>query len=211
MSIVALGVMPYITASIVVQLATSLSPTLEAIKKEGESGRKKLNQYTRYLTVFLTAVQGYFIAAGLESWGASSGITAVVAPGIIFRVSAVVSLIGRATRPGRGPGQRDVHRSGRLVAAGVGPRPGHPVRVRHDLEHPHLHRVRPITVPENQQIALPAQRGRRGGQPRQSLSGAHGGAEPMRCHGLQGGILNRRTRQSGAAGSVNGKARWVRN
>jgi preprotein translocase subunit SecY len=94
MSIVALGVMPYITASIVVQLATSLSPTLEAIKKEGESGRKKLNQYTRYLTVFLTAVQGYFIAVGLESWGASSGVVAVVAPGIIFRVSAVVSLIG---------------------------------------------------------------------------------------------------------------------
>src|ERR1700750_801909 len=81
MSIVALGVMPYITASIVVQLATSLSPQLEAIKKEGESGRKKLNQYTRYLTVFLTAVQGYFISVGLESWGASSGAVAVVAPG----------------------------------------------------------------------------------------------------------------------------------
>jgi preprotein translocase subunit SecY len=94
MSIVALGVMPYITASIVVQLATSLSPTLEAIKKEGESGRKKLNQYTRYLTVFLTAVQGYFIAVGLESWGASSGVVAVVAPGVIFRISAVISLIG---------------------------------------------------------------------------------------------------------------------
>jgi preprotein translocase subunit SecY len=94
MSIVALGVMPYITASIVVQLATSLSPALEAIKKEGESGRKKLNQYTRYLTVFLTAIQGYFIAVGLESWGASSGVTAVVAPGIIFRVTAVISLIG---------------------------------------------------------------------------------------------------------------------
>jgi preprotein translocase subunit SecY len=94
MSIVALGVMPYITASIVVQLATSLSPTLEAIKKEGESGRKKLNQYTRYLTVFLTAIQGYFIAVGLESWGASSGVAAVVAPGIIFRVTAVISLIG---------------------------------------------------------------------------------------------------------------------
>src|SRR6201996_2380891 len=66
MSIVALGVMPYITASIVVQLSTSLSPQLEAIKKEGESGRKKLNQYTRYLTVFLTAIQGYFIAQSLE-------------------------------------------------------------------------------------------------------------------------------------------------
>jgi len=63
MSLIALGVMPYITASIVVQLASSLSPTLAAIKKEGESGRKKLNQYTRYGTVFLTAVQGYFLAA----------------------------------------------------------------------------------------------------------------------------------------------------
>ncbi|HEY0314816.1 MAG TPA: preprotein translocase subunit SecY [Sphingomonas sp.] len=94
MSLIALGVMPYITASIVVQLATSLSPQLEAIKKEGESGRKKLNQYTRYLTVLLTAVQGYFIAVGLESWGASSGVSAVVEPGMLFRVTTVISLIG---------------------------------------------------------------------------------------------------------------------
>ncbi len=70
MSLIALGVMPYITASIVVQLATSLSPTLAAIKKEGESGRKRLNQYTRYGTVGLTAVQGWFIAVGLETLGA---------------------------------------------------------------------------------------------------------------------------------------------
>jgi len=94
MSLIALGVMPYITASIVVQLATSLSPSLAAIKKEGESGRKKLNQYTRYGTVFLTAIQGYFIAVGLESWGADQGMSAVVEPGIIFRISAVISLIG---------------------------------------------------------------------------------------------------------------------
>ena len=94
MSLIALGVMPYITASIVVQLATSLSPTLGAIKKEGESGRKKLNQYTRYGTVVLTAIQGYFIAVGLESWGADQGMSAVVEPGLIFRVSAVISLIG---------------------------------------------------------------------------------------------------------------------
>jgi len=94
MSLIALGVMPYITASIVVQLATSLSPTLAAIKKEGESGRKKLNQYTRYGTVGLTAIQGYFIAVGLENWGAAQGMSAVVQPGIIFRVSAVISLIG---------------------------------------------------------------------------------------------------------------------
>ncbi|MBA3895885.1 MAG: preprotein translocase subunit SecY [Sphingomonadaceae bacterium] len=94
MSLIALGVMPYITASIVVQLATSLSPQLAAIKKEGESGRKRLNQYTRYGTVFLTAIQGYFIAVGLENWGAQQGISAVVEPGMVFRVACVVSLIG---------------------------------------------------------------------------------------------------------------------
>lgn len=94
MSLIALGVMPYITASIVVQLATSLSPTLAAIKKEGESGRKRLNQYTRYGTVALTAVQGYFIAVGLEALGANSGVQAVVLPGMLFRVAAVISLIG---------------------------------------------------------------------------------------------------------------------
>ncbi|GAA3705074.1 preprotein translocase subunit SecY [Sphingomonas cynarae] len=94
MSLIALGVMPYITASIVVQLATSLSPQLAAIKKEGESGRKKLNQYTRYGTVLLTAIQGYFIAVGLEALGASNGVQAVIEPGMLFRINAVVSLIG---------------------------------------------------------------------------------------------------------------------
>ena len=94
MSLIALGVMPYITASIVVQLAASLSPQLAAIKKEGESGRKKLNQYTRYGTVLLTALQGYFLAAGLESLTASSGIRAVVEPGMMFRVVATISLVG---------------------------------------------------------------------------------------------------------------------
>ena len=94
MSLIALGVMPYITASIVVQLATSLSPQLAAIKKEGESGRKKLNQYTRYGTVALTALQGYFIAVGLEALGANSGVQAVIQPGMMFRVAAVISLVG---------------------------------------------------------------------------------------------------------------------
>src|SRR3546814_6066792 len=98
MSLIALGVMPYITASIVVQLASSLSPTLAAIKKEGESGRKKLNQYTRYGTVGLTAVQGYFIAVGLEGYGAQSGLQAVVELGMLFLVAAVVSLIGGTRR-----------------------------------------------------------------------------------------------------------------
>ncbi len=87
-SIVALGVMPYITASIVVQLATSLSPTLAAIKKEGESGRKRLNQYTRYGTVGLTAVQGYFLALTLEAQQVA------VDPGFLFRIAVIVSLVG---------------------------------------------------------------------------------------------------------------------
>jgi len=94
MSLIALGVMPYITASIVVQLAASLHPSLMAIKKEGEAGRKKLNQYTRYGTVFLCAVQGWFLATGLEAYGASTGLQAVVDPGIMFRVVTVINLVG---------------------------------------------------------------------------------------------------------------------
>ena len=94
MSLIALGVMPYITASIVVQLASSLHPTLAALKKEGSAGRQKLNQYTRYGTVFLCAIQGWFLAAGLESFAAQNGLQAVVAPGYMFRVGAVISLVG---------------------------------------------------------------------------------------------------------------------
>jgi preprotein translocase subunit SecY len=94
MSLIALGIMPYITASIVVQLAAALHPSLMALKKEGESGRKKLNQYTRYGTVFLTAIQGWFVASGLEAYGASSGLQAVINPGLMFKVGAVISLIG---------------------------------------------------------------------------------------------------------------------
>ena len=93
-SIVALGVMPYITASIVVQLMAALYPPWQALKKEGETGRKKLNQYTRYLTVLLTTVQGYFIAVGLEGLGANNAISAVVDPGMLFRVTATISLVG---------------------------------------------------------------------------------------------------------------------
>ncbi len=93
-SIIALGVMPYITASIVVQLMGSLYAPWVALKKEGETGRKKLNQYTRYLTVLLTTVQGYFIAVGLETLGAANGISAVVEPGMLFRIAATVSLVG---------------------------------------------------------------------------------------------------------------------
>ncbi len=94
MSLIALGVMPYITASIVVQLASALHPTLAALKKEGSTGRQKLNQYTRYGTVFLCAIQGWFVASGLESYGAQSGVQAVVEPGLMFRIGAVISIVG---------------------------------------------------------------------------------------------------------------------
>jgi preprotein translocase subunit SecY len=72
MAIFALNIMPYISASIIVQLLTSVVPTLEALKKEGESGRKIINQYTRYLTVFLAVFQSWGIAVGLQSSAASS-------------------------------------------------------------------------------------------------------------------------------------------
>ncbi|WP_298304256.1 preprotein translocase subunit SecY [uncultured Erythrobacter sp.] len=94
MSLIALGVMPYITASIVVQMASALHPTLAALKKEGATGRQKLNQYTRYGTVFLCAIQGYFLATGLESYAGQQGIQAVVEPGYMFRIGAVISLVG---------------------------------------------------------------------------------------------------------------------
>ena len=94
MSLIALGVMPYITASIVVQLAAALHPALAAMKKEGATGRQKINQYTRYGTVFLCAIQGWFLAVGLESYGAQSGLQAVIDPGYMFRIVAVISLVG---------------------------------------------------------------------------------------------------------------------
>jgi preprotein translocase subunit SecY len=93
-SIVALGVMPYITASIVVQLGGSLYEPWKALKKEGETGRKKLNQYTRYLTVAITLVQGYLAVHSLETQGMSKGIEAVVMPGLLFEVAGTVSLVG---------------------------------------------------------------------------------------------------------------------
>ena len=93
-SIVALGVMPYITASIVVQLGATLYGPWQALRKEGETGRKKLNQYTRYLTVAITLVQGYLAVKGLESQGLRQGIQAVVVPGVLFEVAGTVSLVG---------------------------------------------------------------------------------------------------------------------
>ncbi len=93
MAIFALNIMPYISASIILQLMTSVVPSLEALKKEGEAGRKQINQYTRYLTVILATFQAYGIAIGLE--GSQSGATQVVSdPGWFFRVSTVVTLVG---------------------------------------------------------------------------------------------------------------------
>jgi preprotein translocase subunit SecY len=89
MAIFALNIMPYITASIVIQLLTSVVPHLEQLKKEGEQGRKQINQYTRYGTVVLATFQGYGIAVGLQG---SPGV--VTDPGIFFVVSAVVTLVG---------------------------------------------------------------------------------------------------------------------
>src|SRR5215208_1610438 len=93
MAIFALNIMPYNSASIIIQLLTTVSPTLENLKKEGESGRKKLNQYTRYGTVLLAAVQSYGIAVGLE--GMRSGAhSAVIDPGLFFRLVSVITLTG---------------------------------------------------------------------------------------------------------------------
>jgi preprotein translocase subunit SecY len=92
MTIFALNIMPYISASIIIQLLTAVSPTLEALKKEGESGRKKLNQYTRLGTVLLAAVQSYGIAVGLEGMHAGAQ-SAVLDPGLFFRLVTVVTLV----------------------------------------------------------------------------------------------------------------------
>jgi len=91
MAIFALTIMPYISASIIIQLMTTVSPTLEQLKKEGEQGRKMINQYTRYLTVVLAAFQAYGIAIGLEGAGTGS---VVADPGWFFRISTVITLTG---------------------------------------------------------------------------------------------------------------------
>ena len=93
MTVFALNIMPYISASIIVQLMTAALPSLEALKKEGEQGRKKMNQYTRYLTVVIAMFQSYGIAIGLESMHGSFG-PAVANPGFFFRFSCVVTLVG---------------------------------------------------------------------------------------------------------------------
>jgi preprotein translocase subunit SecY len=93
MAIFALNIMPYISASIIMQLMSSVDKRLEALKKEGEQGRKTINQYTRYLTVVLAAFQAYGIAIGLEGSRASTG-SVVIEPGWFFRITTVITLVG---------------------------------------------------------------------------------------------------------------------
>lgn len=93
MTIFALNIMPYISASIIMQLAAAMSPKLEALKKEGESGRMKINQYTRYLTVLLAAVQAYGLAVGLMGASGPSG-AAVINPGPFFIASTMITIVG---------------------------------------------------------------------------------------------------------------------
>ncbi len=93
MTVFALNIMPYISASIIIQLMTAAVPALETLKKEGESGRKKLNQYTRYLTVLIALFQAWGIAVGLEGMRGSFG-PAVSDPGLFFRLSCVITLVG---------------------------------------------------------------------------------------------------------------------
>jgi len=88
MAIFALGIMPYISASIIVQLLASMIPAWEQLKKEGEQGRKKLNQYTRFGTVLLAIFQSYAIARGIESQGLA------VEPGLFFQASCMITLVG---------------------------------------------------------------------------------------------------------------------
>ena len=93
MAIFALNIMPYISASIIMQLMTAVVPSLEAIKKEGEQGRRQINQYTRYLTVLLATMQGYFIAISLQS-NTGGGIPVVENAGPFFLMTTTVTLVG---------------------------------------------------------------------------------------------------------------------
>ena len=94
MSIFALNIMPYISAAIIMQLMTAVSPHFAAMKKEGESGRKKINQYTRYGTVLLATFQAYGLAVGMESMQGTQGSGAVMNPGLFFRTTTVVTIVG---------------------------------------------------------------------------------------------------------------------
>ena len=92
LSVFALGIMPYISASIILQLLTIAVPHLEKLSKEGESGRKKIIQYTRYGTVLLSIIQGFGIAVGLENMAGPTGASIVIAPGWSFKLMTVITL-----------------------------------------------------------------------------------------------------------------------
>ena len=92
LSVFALGIMPYISSSIILQLLTAVVPHLEQLKKEGEQGRKKITQYTRYGTVVLSIIQGFGIAVGLETMTAPGGAAVVLHPGWSFRLLTVITL-----------------------------------------------------------------------------------------------------------------------
>ena len=94
MSVLALNIFPYISASIVLQLLSATSKSLGELRKEGESGRVKINQYTRYLAVVLAVVQGWAVVRGLESMAPVNGIPAVINPGFAFEMSAIIALVG---------------------------------------------------------------------------------------------------------------------
>ncbi len=94
MSVLALNIFPYISASIVLQLLTATSKSLNDLRKEGESGRIKINQYTRYLAVVLAIVQGWAVVRGLEMMAPVNGMRAVVNPGFSFELSAIIALVG---------------------------------------------------------------------------------------------------------------------
>lgn len=91
-SIFALGIMPYISASIIIQLLTVVIPRLEALSKEGESGRRVITQYTRYGTVLLSIIQAFFIASGLEGMTSPGGVAVVIHPGLQFKLLTVITL-----------------------------------------------------------------------------------------------------------------------
>ncbi len=92
LSVFALGIMPYISASIILQLLTVVIPHLERLSKEGEQGRKKITQYTRYGTILLSVIQGFGISFGLESMSAPGGASVVINPGWAFRLMTVITL-----------------------------------------------------------------------------------------------------------------------
>jgi preprotein translocase subunit SecY len=94
MSVLALNIFPYISASIVIQLLSATSKSLADLRKEGESGRVKINQYTRYLAVLLAVVQGWAVVRGLESMAPVNGVSAVANPGFAFELSAIIALVG---------------------------------------------------------------------------------------------------------------------